>query len=122
MAVLPPEEGPVSWMNTDRVLVTPEAQERLFVSDIWFHLGGWYLDGDTYDTQEEEVRRQLKRFWADLVGPEEHFRQKVMEAMNDIDTGWQAATVLPGGHITIRLADGQDKVIAPPACGNPAAT
>ena len=52
MAITPaaPEKAP-TWAD-DHVLVTPEAQERLCASEIWYHLGGWSDEGDTYDTQE----------------------------------------------------------------------
>jgi hypothetical protein len=57
MAMLPPESGHAAWMNPDRVHVTPQVQKRLNVGEIWFHLGGWYQDGDTYDTQEAGVQK-----------------------------------------------------------------
>ena len=51
MAIAPaaPEKAP-SWAD-DHMLVTPEAQERLCVSEIWHHFGGWHDEGDTYETR-----------------------------------------------------------------------
>jgi hypothetical protein len=46
---LPQEEGRHRWTTVD-VLVTLAAREELEATDIWFHLGGWSDEGDTYDT------------------------------------------------------------------------
>jgi hypothetical protein len=74
MAIRPPKDAS-SWSSAD-VLVTPEAQDRLNTEHIWHHLGGWNEDGDTYDTQLVDFERELDRFWADLIGPDEQLRRK----------------------------------------------
>jgi hypothetical protein len=35
---------------------------------IWYHLGGWSDEGDTYDTQLADFEEQLNLFWADVIG------------------------------------------------------
>jgi hypothetical protein len=115
MAVLPPEGGKGCWMDLDWVHVTPEARKRLSDSEIWRHLGGWYEDGDTYDTQDANFQKELEAFWANLVGPDEHLRLRVMEALRDIGRTWQAVSVGAEGWIKVRFVDGSEKIIQPPA-------
>ena len=50
MAVLPPKDK-LRWSEAS-VYVTKEARKSLSASELWYHLGGWNEDGDTYDTQE----------------------------------------------------------------------
>ena len=50
------------------VLVTAEAQRKISFSAIWYHLGGYNDDGDTYDTQEYEFGKTMDQFWADFIG------------------------------------------------------
>ena len=114
-AVLPPESGHAAWMNRDRVYVTPEARNRLDTSEIWFHLGGWYEDGDRYDTQEAAVSDDLAAFWADLVGPDESWRLKLLEATGGARHDWRTITISREGSVTVALADGATKTIRPPA-------
>lgn len=102
-----------SWSD-DHMLVTVQAQTRLNPSQIWFHLGGWYEDGDTYDTQEIAFEKDLNTFWADLVGPDEHLRQTIVAPFDRIMSHWKAAHVYPDGRICIENMDGPDKEIQPP--------
>jgi hypothetical protein len=115
MAALPPESGHAAWMNADRVYVTPKAQKQLGTGEIWFHLGGWYEDGDTYDTQEVGVQKDLAVFWADLVGPDESWRLQLMDATGGARDDWRTVTVSRGGSVSLVLADGSTKTIQPPA-------
>ena len=115
MAVLPPEGGHAARMNPDQIFVTPQSQKRLKTGDIWFHLGGWYLDGDTYDTQKASVQKDLDTFWADLLGPDESWRLRLLEAITGARHDWRAVTISREGSMTIILADGSTKTIQPPA-------
>lgn len=107
-----PEDGP-SWMD-DHMLVTVQAKKRLNPSEVWFHLGGWYEDGDTYDTQEIAFEKDLNSFWADLIGPDEHLRQTIIEPFNRIMPEWKAAHIYPDGRVWIEHVDGTEKTIQPP--------
>ena len=115
MAVLPPETGHAAWMNPDRVCVTPKAQKKLATGEIWFHLGGWYEDGDTYDTQESSVQEDLDVFWADMVGPDESWRLQLMEATGGGRHDWRSVTISREGSVNVILADGSTKAIQPAA-------
>ena len=120
MAVLPPESGHAPWMNPDRVCVTLNAKSRLDTGEIWFHLGGWYEDGDRYDTQEAAVSNDLAAFWADLVGPDESWRLQPVEATGGARHDWRTVTISREGSVSVILADGSTKTIQPPA-GTPMA-
>jgi len=115
MAIMPPEDGKGCWIDLDRVHVTPEVRKRLSDSEIWYHLGGWYEDGDTYDTQEVDFRKELEAFWANLVGPDEYLRVRVMETLRDMGRTWEAVSVGAEGWMRVRFTDGSEKVIQPPA-------
>ncbi|MFZ4438048.1 MAG: ATP-binding protein [Syntrophales bacterium] len=107
-----PKDGPY-WAD-EHVLVTTQAQDRLQPSEIWYHLGGWYEDGDTYDTQEASFEKDLNGFWADLVGPDEHLRQNIVAPFHRIVPEWKAAHIYPDGRVWIEHADGTEKTIQPP--------
>lgn len=111
-APLSPEERP-HWAD-DHILVTAQAQDRLRPSEIWHHLGGWYEDGDTYDTQEASFEKDLNGFWADLIGPDEDLRQSIIAPFHRIMPEWKAAHIYPDGRVWIEHADGTEKTIQPP--------
>ncbi len=106
-----PDKAP-NWAD-DHVLVTPEAHERLCASEIWHHLGGWYDEGDTYDTQEWQFQEELDRFWMNLVGPDEQLRRAILDALQRIEQKWKFVKVFPGGKVRIRFHDGLVKNILP---------
>ncbi len=112
MAPQPPEEGP-GWID-DHMLVTPQAKKRLQASEIWHHLGGWYDEGDTYDTQLAAFERDLDIFWAYLVGPDEYLWQTIIEPLYHITPEWKATHIYADGRVRIEHADGSEKVMQPP--------
>jgi hypothetical protein len=112
MAVLPPK-GKHHWADAS-VYVTPEARQRLASSEIWYHLGGWNDDGDTYDTQESQFAEDLERFWADVVGPDEYLRQNIVKALFDLSSKWKRVTITPDGAVDIQLKNGSHKRLQPP--------
>jgi hypothetical protein len=109
--VLPPEDAS-QWVD-DHVLVTSMAQERLCPSEIWYHFGGWYDEGDTYDTQLYDFERELDRFWADMLGPEERLRRSILDALQGIGPAWKFVKVFASGEVRIRFHDGSVKNILP---------
>jgi hypothetical protein len=113
LAKAPPPEGKDGWCD-DAVLVTWDAKDELVPSQIWYHLGGWSEDGDTYDTQLNDFEQELNRFWADLLGPDEQLRRSILAAVTEIRPEWQTVLVAHNGTVTIRLPDGSEKVIRPP--------
>ncbi|MBN2561569.1 MAG: hypothetical protein JXQ75_11625, partial [Phycisphaerae bacterium] len=109
----PPEDGP-GWAD-DHVLVTPQAEQRLIPSEIWYHLGGWCEEGDTYDTQLCSFERDLDDFWANFIGPDEQLRQSILAPLDRIQPEWKAVHITPDGRVQIDHADGSTKTIQPPA-------
>jgi hypothetical protein len=108
-----PKEGP-GWAD-EHILVTAQARDRLQPSEVWYHLGGWYEDGDTYDTQLSAFEEDLNSFWADLIGPDEQLRQSIIAPLNRIGFEWKATHVYPDGRVWIEHTDGTEKTIQPPA-------
>jgi len=110
--MLPKQEGRRSWPNTE-VLVTLKARE-LDSTDIWYHLGGWSEDGDTYDTQLADLEEQLRLFWANVVGPGEYMRQRLMDCLRDFELKWKQITIESNGKVWINYKDGSAKMLQPP--------
>jgi hypothetical protein len=104
---------------TDCVLVTPKAEGRLSPSEIWHHLGGWSDEGDTYDTQAFDFEQELNRFWADVVGPDEHLRQSIVASLAAIRPKWTSVTISAKGIVTIRRKNGSRKILKPPPVARP---
>jgi len=102
-----------SWVE-DEVLVTPEAERRLAPRDIWYHLGGWCDEGDTYDTQEALFTEELDEFWARLVGPDEQLRRSIYRAVEYMSYKWKSVHIAADGTVTIDLKDGSEKALQPP--------
>lgn len=114
---MPPAEGP-TWAE-DQVLVTPGAQRALCPSQIWYHLGGFSEDGDSYESQEYDVERELERFWANLVGPDEHLRQRLIREAQAIQPEWRSINISSDGVVTIQFNDGATKALRPPTPAQP---
>lgn len=114
MAVAPePLQNAAAWAS-DHVLVTPEARERLCSSEIWYHLGGWSDEGDSYDTQQYQFEEELEGFWMRLLGPDEQRRRQILGALEGIQPPWKTVHVLRDGTVRILFADGSDKMLTPP--------
>ncbi|HOH65611.1 MAG: ATP-binding protein [Sedimentisphaerales bacterium] len=106
-------EGPNTWVGTD-VLVTPAARDTLSPTYIWYQLGGFSEDGDTYDTQLEDFEEQLNRFWAELIGPDEYLRQRLLECIRDFNLKWRHISVESSGKVWITCEDGTARMLQPP--------
>jgi len=119
MAVMAPEKNP-QWADAT-VYVSKEAQKRLCSSEIWYHLGGWNEDGDTYETQESGFSADLDRFWADVVGPDEHLRQLIAEAAGNIRSEWKHVAVTADGTVTNQFKNGKKKALKPASSESPTA-
>jgi len=110
--VAPKQEGRRSWSNTE-VLVTLKARE-LDTTDIWYHLGGWSDEGDTYDTQLADLEEQLRLFWANVMGPGEYLRLRLLDCLRDFDLKWKQITIESSGKVWINYKDGSAKMLQPP--------
>ena len=99
------------------MLIRPQAREQLAPSEIWYHLGGWSDEGDTYDTQEFMFEEELERFWTSLYGPDQQLRKRLLAALRGF-VDWELVTILSSGSVTVRLRDGSVKEIESPGHGN----
>lgn len=112
MAIVP-AKGKAQW--TDEIVhVTVEARERLASDEIMYHLGGYWDEGDRWDTQCQQFAEELQRFWADVIGPDEHFRERVVDSLREIKEPWSEVTVKADESIVIRFQNGKSKIISPP--------
>jgi hypothetical protein len=102
-----------SWCTVE-VLVTLEARERLDASELWYHLGGYCEDGDTYSTQLADFEDQLNLFWAGILGPGEYVRQRLLECIEDFGIQWKQITVESSGKVWISYKDGSAQMLQPP--------
>ena len=114
MAVLEPEQTERPWHGSDHVYVTPEAREQLDTSDVWFHLGGWCDEGDTYDTQECQFEEELELFWSSIIGPGEYLRAKIVENVGSVKGDWQKITIDIKRTVVITYKDGSKKTLKSP--------
>jgi len=114
VAVLAPKKVEQSWHGADQVFVTPEAREQLSPSHLWFHLGGWSEDGDTYDTQEYQFEEQLELFWAKIAGPGEYLRSKLVENIDAVKGEWQTITIDADRTVVIAYKNGSSKTLKSP--------
>lgn len=114
MAVLESEQNERPWHGSDHVYITPEARQQLSTSDIWFHLGGWSEDGDTYETQEYQFEEELERFWSKLVGPDEYFRSKITENVDSVKGDWEKISIDPHRTVVIAYKGGSRKTLKSP--------
>ena len=113
MAVLAcDEEDKSPWSDID-VYVTTDARRQLDPSQIWYHLGGYSDDGDTYDTQEYEFEKELQMFWTRVVGPGEYLRSKIFESIDSAGIRWKKIIVDDDGTVTIETRGGKKKILKP---------
>ncbi|MFC1652697.1 hypothetical protein ACFL3F_03150 [Planctomycetota bacterium] len=111
MAVRDPvSRGDRSGWGSVEVLVTPKARERLDSSDIWYHLGGYHEDSDTYDTQLYRFVEELELFWAEIVGPGEYLRSRLLDCLRGFNLDWQNLLIDSNNTLTITRQDGQQDV------------
>lgn len=110
---VPQEQGRHRWTAVD-VLVTPSARKELTSTDIWYHLGGFSEDGDTYDTQLEAFEEELNLFWSTVVGPGEYMRQRLLDCIREFGIRWRQVTVESSGKVWISYQDGSAQMLQPP--------
>jgi hypothetical protein len=114
MAELAPERAERPWQGADHVYVTPEARQQLSTSDIWYHLGGWCDEGDTYDTQEYQFEEELEMFWSSIIGPGEYLRAKIVGNLDGVKGDWEKITIYTDRTVVILYKDGSQKTLKSP--------
>jgi len=109
MAVLEQQRDERSWYCMN-VYVTLEARNQLSSTDIWYHLGGWNDDGDTWDTQSYYLEQELDQFWATIIGPAEYLRSKIRSCLYGVIKDWKKIIFEEDETLTILYKDGTEKV------------
>ncbi len=109
MAALEEPREKRSWCCMN-VYVTLEARNQLSSTDIWFHLGGWNDEGDTWDTQLYYFEQALDQFWATLIGPAEYLRSKIRNCLYGVVKDWKKIIFEEDETLTILYKDGTEKV------------
>ncbi|MFH1615380.1 MAG: ATP-binding protein [Planctomycetota bacterium] len=115
MAVITePPRGKYQWVD-QTVCVTKEARDHLSSENIWFHIGGFDLEGDSYDTQLYYFEKELDEFWNELIGPYESVRQQLIKELYPLYNKWQKVTILEDNSLEILFKDGTKERVIPPA-------
>jgi len=115
MAVREPiPRGDKSGLTDIEVLVAPAARDGLDTNDIWYHLGGFCEDSDTYDTQLYHFEEQLDLFWAEIVGPGEYLRSRLIDCLRDFNLDWQTITIHSNGTLSLTHKDGTEETVPLP--------
>ena len=106
--------GKYQWVD-QTVCVTKQARDYLSSGDIWFHIGGFDLEGDSYDTQLYYFEKKLDEFWNELIGPYETVRQQLIKELYPLFDKWQKVTILEDSSLEIIFKDGKKERVQPPA-------
>ena len=115
-------EGPTAtykW-HSDTLYVTEAARRDLTDDNLWYHLGGFDCEGDSYETQQYDVEESLGEFWSELVGPHENLRHELMTRINlhhRIYDKWQKVIVEENGDMKIIFKDGKAEIVKQPIDG-----
>ncbi|MHC4759347.1 MAG: hypothetical protein ACYTE8_11890 [Planctomycetota bacterium] len=109
-------KGKYKWHN-ESVYITEAARSELNNDNLWYHLGGYSDEGDTYETQQYYVEKELDEFWSDLIGPHEQLRHELVKRVNQhycISGKWQKAVIEENGTVRIVYKDGKTEIVNPP--------
>jgi len=112
VVIVEPPKGKYRWSEAT-VCVTKETRNHLSPDNIWFHLGGFNEDGDSYDTQLYYIEKELDDFWNELIGPYETVRQQLVKELYQLRDKWRKVTVTEDGTLEIVFKDGKREVVKP---------
>jgi len=111
-----PPKGKCKW-HTEAVYITEAGHRELNDEYIWYHLGGYNIDGDSYDTQQYDFEKEINSFWSDLIGPHEQLRCELTEHINQhyrISGKWQKVVIEENGTLEIVYKDGRSETVKVP--------
>ena len=111
--------GKYKWYS-DALYVTQKARQEMDDQNLWFHLGGYNCEGDSYETQQYYAEQELAAFWADLIGPHENLRQELLTKINQhypLYDKWQKIIIEETGDMKILLKDGKTERVQRPING-----
>jgi len=109
-----PPTGKYNWLN-EAVYITESARGELDTNNLWYHLGSYSDEGDTYETQQYCVEKDLDEFWNELIGPYETARQKLIKELYPLHGKWQKVTIFEDSSLEILFKDGRKERVKPPA-------
>jgi hypothetical protein len=115
MAVIIEEPNNRNRWFDETVCVTKRARNCLSAENIWFHLGGYNDEGDSYDTQLYYFEKDLDEFWNELIGPYETVRQQLIEELYPLHNKWKKVTILEDYSLEILFKNGRIERVKPPA-------
>jgi len=92
------------------LLITLKARDSLDPTNIWYHLGDYSEDSDTYDTQLSYFEQQLELFWATIIGPGKYLRSRLLNCLEDFNLDWQNITIESDHTLTVIYKDGRKDV------------
>lgn len=107
------------WQS-DALYVTEKARQEVTDDNLWFHLGGYNCEGDSYETQQYEIQQELGAFWAELIGPYENLRYDLIARIHQhysLYDKWQKIILEDTGEMKIILKDGKTERVKPPVNG-----
>ncbi len=108
-----PKRGKYQWCE-DVVCVTKDARDNLGSNNIWYHFGGFDVEGDGYDTQQYYFEKDLDEFWNKLIGPYETVRQQLIRKLYPLYNKWQKVTIFEDSSLEILFKDGKTEIVKPP--------
>ena len=110
-----PQEDKRGWID-ETVAVTKDARVNLSMENIWYHFGGFNVEGDCYETQQYYFEKDIDEFWNELVGPYENFRENIqllINRQNRLYDKWQSVSFGCDGVLTIVFKDGKTETVNP---------
>lgn len=114
LAVIDLEANEEQKWYDESVHITESARLELEYDNLWYHLGGYNEDGDTYDTQQYYIEKELNEFWAALIGPYEQLRHELVSQINlnyGLNDKWSRVVVTEDGTIRIHFKDGKIEAV-----------
>ena len=97
----PPKESQYQWCE-NMVFVSEEARNKLDLDNIWYCLGGFSEEGDTYDTQQYYFGEDMDKFWKELIGPYESMRSEIVSSLRrGVRDEWLRVSIKKDGSLEI---------------------
>ena len=112
-------DGQRQW-HDEAVYITEAARRQLDDNHLWYHLGGYNDDGDSFETQEYYFQRELNEFWSLLIGPYEQLRGELVSQISRdhrLHDQWQRVVITEDGTVAIHFKDGHLETIKQPTGG-----
>jgi hypothetical protein len=103
-------KGKYNWAS-DIVYVTRAAKDQLDNVNIWYHLGGYSDEGDSFETQEYYFEKDLNEFWNELIGPHESLRQKLISETYCLGDKWTKLVLTKEGSLEMFFKNGKREYI-----------